>query len=86
MEEFFFFYVKHLHPLKTLKNAIPRHISISYARVKYEYIYIYIYIYILATNDKHSYCAITDSIEVKTFFRLLYIRVTLYSCQSKHAK
>ena len=32
---------------------------------------------ILASNDKHSYCAITDSIQVKAFFRLLYIRATL---------
>ena len=32
---------------------------------------------ILASNDKHSYCAITDSIQVKGFFRLLYIRATL---------
>ena len=29
---------------------------------------------ILAGNDKYSYCAITDSIEIKAFFGLLYIR------------
>ena len=38
----FFFYVKHLHPLKTSKITVPRHISISYTRVKYIYIYIYL--------------------------------------------
>ena len=32
---------------------------------------------ILAGNDKYSYCAITDSIEIKAFFGLLYIRAAL---------
>ena len=31
----------------------------------------------LAGNDKYSYCAITDSIEIKAFFGLLYIRAPL---------
>ena len=38
---------------------------------------------ILAGNDKYSHCAITDSIEVKVFFRLFYIRAALNMLSTK---